>query len=194
MGCATWRTNFTYYIFWISRIFYEVDESMCCSFCLHCFLTELGCVVSNRVPHNIQCRRHQFRLVPVLFQLLVVFWRRLVSDYMLLLCLNSYRAVKKNLTTSIASLRARFMMGQEGKLILWWLKSIFRNSVRLMAWFLRFCVVVTKVLIIEVPRNISQNYGWKRQSKHIFILWNFNITIEINPAHILSANKRQPNI
>jgi hypothetical protein len=67
--------------------------------------------------------------------------------------------VKKNLTTSIASLRARFTMGQEGKLILQWLKSIFRNSLRLMAWFLRFYVVEREVLIIEVPRNISQNYG-----------------------------------
>lgn len=149
------RTNF----FCISSILYEVDESMYCSFYLHCFLTELGYVVSNRVLHDIQCIRHQFQLVPVLFQLLVVFWKRLVSDYMLLPCLNSCHAVKKNLTTSIASLRARFTMGQEGKLILQWLKSIFRNSLRLMAWFLRFYVVEREVLIIEVPRNISQNYG-----------------------------------
>lgn len=192
MRCATWRTNFTLYCFWISSIFYEVDESMCCSFCLHCFLTELGYVISNRVLHDIQCRRHQFQLVPVLFQLLVVFWRRLVSDYMLLLCLNSYHAVKKNLTTSIASLRARFMMGREGKLILQWPKSIFRNSVRLMAWFLRFYVVVTKVLIIEAPRTMSQNYGLKRYSKHSFISWNLNVAIEINPACSLNA-KRQVN-
>lgn len=98
--------------------FMKLMKVCMCSIYLHCFLTELGYVVSNRVLHDIQCRRHQFQLVPVLFQLLVVFWRRLVSDYMLLLCLNSYHAVKKNLTTSIASLRARFMMGQEGKLIL----------------------------------------------------------------------------
>jgi hypothetical protein len=120
--------------FWISSIFYEVDESMCCLFYLHCFLTELGYVLSNRVLHDIQCRHHQFQIVPVLFQLLVVFWRRLVSDYMLLLCLNSYHAVKRNLTTSITSLRASFTMGQGGKLILQWPKSVFRNSVRLMAW------------------------------------------------------------
>jgi hypothetical protein len=162
MRCAAWWTNFTHYFFCVSSIFYEVAESMCCSFYHHCSLTELGYVVSNRVLHDIQCRRHQFQLVPVLFQLLVVFWRRLVSDYMLLLCLNSYHAVKKNLTTSIASLRARFTMGQEGKLILQWPKSVFRNSVRLMAWFLRFYVVGRKVLIIEVPRNISQNYGLKK--------------------------------
>ena len=31
--------KFTYYFFWISSIFYEVDESMCCLFYLHCFLT-----------------------------------------------------------------------------------------------------------------------------------------------------------
>ena len=150
------------YSFCLSSIFYEVDESMCCSFCLHCSLTELGYVVSSRVLHDIQCRRHQFQIVPVLFQLLVVFWRRLVSDCMLLLCLNSYHAVKKNLTTSIASLRARFTMGREGKFILQWPKSVFRNSIKLMAWFLRFYVIERKVLIIEVPRNISQNYVLKK--------------------------------
>jgi hypothetical protein len=119
--------------FCISSIFYEADESMCCSFYLYYFLTELGHAVSSRVLHDIQCRRHQFLLVPVLFQLLVVFWRRLVSDYMLLQCLNSYHAVKKNLRTSITSLRARFTMGQEGKLVLQWPKSVSRNSVRLVS-------------------------------------------------------------